>query len=182
MEVKKLVILGGPSCIGKSYLIKKIRRGELPFVCEQLGISSDTPSVEAGALSQGEGYYPRMILHYDFVRQMRGGRIRMLPEAVDVSERVTYVTLVATRRALRHRVRKRLKRHLYGILHGSWPEVRYGARFLPSLPIYFNPRGLDALYQRWYDFIAAHPGERWTLDTSTDQVVISPYPRGAPLE
>jgi hypothetical protein len=174
MQVERLVILGGPSCIGKSFLLSQIRSGNLRDVCSALRIDADTPTMEAGDLPKIEGQYPRMILHYDFVRQMRGGLVRVLANAFASAEEVSYVTLVASAPTLRHRVHQRLRQHLRGTVRGSWPALYYGARFLPALPIYYSPTRLHMLYQRWYDFIAAHPGEHWELDVTDQETLMRP--------
>ena len=73
MQIDRLVIIAGPTCAGKSTLIKKILKGD-PSFSEKLRL--DNPSSwnysDASQLHKvQEPSIDRMILHYDILYRLR---------------------------------------------------------------------------------------------------------------
>jgi len=67
--INQLIIIGGPSCAGKTFLIKKIRQGDCSRLCRQLGIviPSSWLYVEANQLARlCKKNIERLVVHYDF--------------------------------------------------------------------------------------------------------------------
>jgi len=70
--MSKLVIIGGISFSGKSFLIKKILQGEYPLLCKQLGIldlaswdfvlASDFKNLDLSKIDQ-------LVVHFDLYAQ-----------------------------------------------------------------------------------------------------------------
>ncbi|NQV03403.1 MAG: hypothetical protein HQ542_12205 [Bacteroidia bacterium] len=70
-KTTELIIIAGPSCVGKSTLINRIQQGEVPNLCDQLGIDDPSMWVYIDAISLPKLCYPiqRMVLHYDTYHQ-----------------------------------------------------------------------------------------------------------------
>lgn len=69
-KIDQLIIIGGPSCAGKSFLIKKILQGDCPSLSEQLGVTIPFSwlYVEARQLAHmHQQMIERLVVHYDLL-------------------------------------------------------------------------------------------------------------------
>ena len=74
-QVKKLVLIAGPSCVGKTTLVKRVREEPESELSERLGIdkSESWMSVDAEHLPKlSEPYVEKMILHYGITKLYYG--------------------------------------------------------------------------------------------------------------
>ena len=131
-KVGHLVVVAGPTAVGKSTLIERMRAGSAPEIAAQLGLSGfeDFAVVSADALSADrQRRTEKLILHYDtalpHVEEHAWTYAR--DPALDLlacAERVSVVSLRASAKTLRERL----------------VESEFGGR---------RPRGSRDLYQLW---------------------------------
>ena len=155
MYVGTLILIAGPSGIGKSYFIDLLLQGNLKKFSDHLGIgeSDSWKHITAKELRENPALEAdRIIFHYDLTgpwkRGIQSGFMadRSL-EILNVAKDATVVTLWARPEVILERYLKRQK------------ETKSILRFLHRLAIpaketklYRNPSGLLSLYREWYDF------------------------------
>ena len=107
-QTNHLVIIGGPSAVGKSSLQTRILQGDMPSLCKQLCV--DLPSsylfIDAHELPEvRQKCVNHLILHYDFLTQysIRDG-YAYLPDLISTSCRVIALTLCTASNLLFHRI------------------------------------------------------------------------------
>jgi SAM-dependent methyltransferase len=170
-RIGHLVVVAGPTSVGKSSLIAKLKEGQLPEIARVLGLDRSVRWQEIGPRSihtLSESVVDGYILHYDFLRPYyRSAKTHDREDAFDLLEtarRVTFVTLIARPEELRRRIdaNEIRPRTRFGIYRGS-------GRHLTIRKDYENPARIRFLYDRWLDFCRSH-AERHILVSTGDQV------------
>lgn len=167
MRIGELIVLAGPSCIGKSHLIQQLKKGE-PIA--GLDIAPSIRCVEVPELLSLTGLHNKILLHYDLLEQIKNGVVNGMPDIVITADSITYITLVADSSVRKRRALKRFQLHLGHMVDGwigksAW---RLTLRYLSVLHLHYTSKRLQHLYQEWYKFIANHPGTHWVADVSGD--------------
>ena len=106
--INQLIVIGGPSCAGKTFLIEQIQQGSCPDLCKQLGITDPTEwtYIQAdGLVNIQQSVVDRLVIHYDFYTQysQTNNRYNHLFELVDHSKEVTVLTLYVPQKTLLQR-------------------------------------------------------------------------------
>lgn len=111
-RTKQLIILGGPSCVGKTTLLARVRQGDCPRLCEQLGIDQPSAWQHIGANripAIDQPVVERLIVHQDIYGLYLDAKSQVnLREIITGSDRCTTVTLYTSTTALKWRLRQRL--------------------------------------------------------------------------
>ncbi len=202
-EIDQLVLIGGPSCAGKTFLQDKMSQGECPQLSKQLGIEdpSSWPYLtthETMMLRQPQDAMERAVVHYDmYSHYSKKHGFKHLQELIDRSDKVTILTLCVSPRVLIQRNNVRLIR-LVGLL-GLLGLRRLFKRSSHNPDVYAEERlrlqrfwkkrkeykqGYSAvLYREWFDFLTqTSVTSHWLLDLNgSTELIARPYAEVADL-
>ena len=183
-QVAQLIIIGGPSCAGKSFLIEKIQQGDYPLLRKQLGI--DIPSswlyVSAGKLKHiRQPIIERLVVHYDiYARYSQENGFNHLHELITNSDRTTILTLCVPQKILIKRNNSRLLKSLFDLVMCRRKKrriivLRRINRQWEKRKSY--ERGFsEFLYERWFNYFIQSSGtSHWLLDFNQSNILIA-YP------
>lgn len=128
-ETSTLLIIGGPSCSGKTFLINKIRQGLYPDLCNKIGLQNHSTwrFVNANELEFLDlSTEKKLVVHYDFFFQHSEWNafylIDALAEHFDV---VNAVTLTVPTKTLVKRNNYRIIKH---VIKYCMTLLRFGKR------------------------------------------------------
>ncbi len=160
-RIGKLVVVTGPTASGKSTLIERLQKNEVPEVAARLGVAdgSTWTALMANRLHvPTEPYLPGVFYHYDFLRPyLRSARIHERDEGLEVlegAEEITFVTIWCPPEILAERLENR------SIRPKSGPKgFRGRKRHLAIREDYADPAKVRAHYRRWFDFTSKKPGQ-----------------------
>jgi hypothetical protein len=180
--VDRLVVIAGPSGVGKTFLVNRLGNGPLMEFSKQLGIT------ELGLWSHPWGQeleeapdleVDRLIFPYDLARlwkfEYRSGYSEdALLKILHTANDITVVTLWARPEIILRRFRERRRRKAYDTQCKGKAIIRmlYQRAFPPEVTkLYRNAADLQSLYHEWIRFcgdfdLSAH----WLADTTSDQV------------
>lgn len=160
-RVGKLVVVSGPTMVGKSTLIEQLRRNEAPEVAKIVGIDDGATWITAQAnklATLTEPLIEKLIFHYDFLRPyLRSAKVHKRDEALDLldtAEHLTFLTLWCPPKLLRERLER-------GAIA---PKTRNGVyrgnkRHLMLFKEYEDPAKIRAHYQNWFEYTRGKPGD-----------------------
>ena len=183
--MEQLIVIGGPSCSGKSFLIEKIQQGGCTCLCEQLdlSISSEWSYVSASELRKMcLEDIERLVVHYDLYDQYKKNKnFESLQELIDNSKRVTILTLWVPDKILIQRNNLRLSKYIKSFCYIG--EYRGKNRCVDSLvnikcilkkkQAYKNGF-CTFLYERWFDFINQNSvTSHWLLNSEKPNILIA---------
>lgn len=157
-QTNRLFIVGGPSTVGKSTLLNKIRQGEVPNLCDQLSI--ELPSsylyLDASELLKAQ-HSPvnRLVLHYDFVHQYSPKiGFPYLSDLINRSCNVNVLTLCTSSCLLSQRITSRLMKALFSYLRRpNLHNIRKINRLWTRRKLFRSTTKLFAIYNDWFEFI-----------------------------
>ncbi len=184
MKIKQLLVVAGPTAVGKSLFLKRLTQQTSNELSDQLAVGcqrwqqvnarqfdSDAPRPFAGAPSDHVG------LHYEITRTWK----RSYDHAGDpglgllqFAEKRIFVTLWAPADVLRERLVRRdirsWRRRLSGVI-ARWsgkPSARKQARRIDFSNLYQDDVSeLEQIYRGWFRFCADFSSDdHWLLDTS----------------
>lgn len=147
--------MGGPSAVGKTTLIEKMRQGDVPNLCEQLSIeqSASTFYLEARQLctTRLPVIVEQLVLHYDFVRQVpTEGIFPYLTDLINKSYSVRACTLCTASCVLHQRINSRLKKALISFLKKPKKSRVGPINYLwTTRALYQKPLALFTKYNEW---------------------------------
>jgi len=157
-KTNRLVIIGGPSSVGKSTLMEKMRDGIVPHLCEHLSIElpSSYLHLNAGKLHNvGLTSIDRLVFHYDILGQYspRDG-FNYLPDMILRAHSVVILTLCVSQNTLINRTTSRLSKNFKSFL---WrPEIRRAKNLHKrwmKRKLYRNASKIITLYDEWSEFV-----------------------------
>ncbi len=172
IHADRLVIIAGPSSVGKSVLIDKLQQDKLPWLSDQLGLGDLSKwrvmdGVELARWPESDTIIDRLLLHLAFPVLSETQQLRRVPSRREDSEATTLVyksvvsivtrevaivTLVASASTLVRRARRRqlrsvavvLRRHTISSLKGL-------GRLRRKKRIYSDAAQLSSRYSQWLD-------------------------------
>ena len=169
----RLILLGGPSCAGKSHLIDRIQRGECPPVCAAMGIDrpGDWASMSAKKYFRNPfDRYPRLLLHYDCYGQSTADSgFYLLEETCIRFTDVCVLTLQTEADLLGQRTTTKLWNSRKAVItkpHRVRTIAARIERLKKQRRHYADGAFVSRLYQAWFravDNLAAV--RHWTVDT-----------------
>jgi hypothetical protein len=176
-HVDDLILLGAPSCCGKTYFLKQLFDGRLNDLLTLMNIDSPIKShvlVEPKDVSAFAGSrVPHMILHFTIPsiplieKRQRQIEDDLRLEFVRHSGRVTAITLIADRNVLSSRLQARSK-WSRKLLFKSVSKYLSVNRKLGKLKrIYSSPEDLIAVYDAWFSYLRSLPNldNSWLITT-----------------
>lgn len=152
-QTKQLIIVGGPSAVGKSTLIHNMQCGNNPLLCDQLSVvcPSSFLYLDAWELCKiKRSFVDRLILHYDFIHQYspKDGFL-YLTDLISRSCNVCALTLCAPSDILFQRISSRLKR-----VQKSNPENKVQIdRLRRKKDMYKDSSKILKIYKTWSTFL-----------------------------
>jgi hypothetical protein len=170
-EVARLVVLAGPSAVGKTHLVRQMRRGEPPALAEQLGLQPPFVVSSARDLKRlSQSAIETLVVHYDFLDQRQGlAKFQHLDGWFEHSSTIDIITMhvpcdvLADRMA--HRVvrsRNRWRRE------PSWALIRRIFRQAKKCRFYRQDARVSALYEEWYTFLSQRDiSSKWELQSGS---------------
>lgn len=164
-RVGRLLVVTGPTAVGKSTFLRRLRAGWLPEVARRLELGDVSTWTETSAsvlASFEEPRTPRLLFHYDFLRPyLRSAKTHARDEALDVldaAEELTIVTLWAPPEVLRARLlRSEIgPRTVLGLYFGRKRHKRI-------LADYEDPERVREHYRAWFRYVRGRPGRHWVV-------------------
>ena len=178
-RVGRLVILGGPSCSGKTSLIERMKNQGCPDFCAELGL--DSPAswtyLEAKHLHRiSNTFVERLVVHYDLTSvYSRQNGFEYARDLLNGAADTTVVTLCTPPEILIQRTSNRLRSHLMP------KAAQRPRRVRPTrvLRLLCRRRALRKgystfLYQRWAELLKESPEvEHFVLDSSRPALTLA---------
>lgn len=185
-QIDHLIIIGGPSCVGKTHLINKIKQGDCPRLCKQLGINDPsawrfTWGNNVKNLLQQDIVIERLIVHYDFYQKtqlLKNKKFILLNEVINCNyaKRVDVLTLCAPPKILIQRVNLRIlslfKMSALFPVHND--KVRPFRNQWEKRKMYKNDFSL-VLYKNWFNFLSKSSLTRHLLFDSAKSNNVKAY-------
>ncbi len=183
-QTNQLVIVGGPSSVGKSSLLTKMRQGDLPNLCDQLCINLPFSHLYLHARELPhirQSFIEQLVLHYDFLQQysQRGG-FAYLSDLISRSCNVDVLTLYTSPGVLLQRISARFTKVSTSFLLEPKPnKANKLARLRKKRELYRCPSNLFTLYEEWLVFIEkSGVAKHLIMDTTNSDVMTAiPYER-----
>lgn len=182
-QKSQLVIIGGPSCSGKSFLINKIKLGECPCLCEQLGI--DDPCSWSYALAREVPHVlssnvKRLVVHYDLnSRYSQETDFDYLHELINSYDNVIILTLCVSSRKLMQRNRKRMIKLWMSLLLAPFKlrsEINRFRSMMNRQKINKKNDGVLKLYEKWFSATTKYNLTSYWLDSGMPYTLLAqPY-------
>jgi len=159
LRTKQLIIVGGPSCSGKTFLLRKIRQTDLPELRKQIGLHEPSSwcYVNGRKLSGvRQSDIDRLVVHYDFLScHSHENGFQDLHALISNTGHATVLTLCARPETLHQRITSRLA-GIFISLIGNPKTYRKKNRHLHSLwtkrKFYTEKTGVHNLYREWFNF------------------------------
>ena len=185
LQTKQLIIIGGPSCAGKTFLINKIQQRYYPHLREQLGLAVPHSWLYVNAKmlpNIREPIIKRLVVHYDFSNpsNTQRNRFNYLRELVSKSSSAIILTLCVPPKTLVRRMTLRLVKEYVSLLQKPKAYKKHtGHRryFWKKRKMYKDGFSMFALYERWFnDINELSVASHWILDFSKSNIVMAhPY-------
>lgn len=166
VEIDELVMISGPSCAGKSTLIKAIIEGRQEALERELSSNPTVPWQVADAnqiADLSSGHAPKVLFHYSIMRPWLNGpnnyRLDHSLKILDCAKKLHTVTLLTAQSDLLARWQQR----------EIAPRTRNGKyrgrrRKLKVLKAFETPEMAIHLYDGWFNHLAELPGTHGILD------------------
>lgn len=159
-NIRRLIIVAGPSCAGKTTLINRLRKGELPLLQKNLKML-DLHGWYYKDAWQLKTFFAEgpidLILHYDILRLMdkniQSYDIDPVFHVLQTAREVMVLTLWECPETLLQRCRQRQWKNFCNLKKGKF---RYFFKRFKRLNrksgLYKNPKAMAQWYKRWFDF------------------------------
>ena len=182
-RVNNLIIIGGPSCSGKSTLINRIRQGGCSYIRKHFGISDPSSWIYLEARELPHIRQPiveRLVVHYDLYAQYsQENGFKHLDQLLTHSDQIIVLTIyVSPEKLVKHsnsRIfvlsqdlicsNKRLSHYskILQKIHYLWIKRKAYKRGISEL-----------LYERWFRYLSRSPlTSHWLLDIKTSNIMQS---------
>lgn len=183
-DESRILIVAGPSCVWKTTLIQRLRRGELPTLRRILGVGSlqgwDFKDAWQIPGTSTAGAF-RLVLHYDILRPMDDD-IRSFDrdpvfDLLGTGAVVTLLTLVESPNVLLLRCRQRRNQTFRYLKKMRLPTFyKRFKRLHRKCRLYKNPPAVTGWYDKWFDFCGTlGPIEHFVAYGSCPENVSNPF-------
>lgn len=166
-RINQTVVVAGPSCSGKSFLIERLQRGQYQQLNRQLGGLNFSSSIyiKARELKQMDARsIDSLVVHYDFYNQQRDEKqFNYLSDLIDESDATFVLTLDVPSSILIERLNSRIYNmtleYLSNLLIRKrktlWEERRKNKiKRLWGKRKAYKREGCDHIYRQWFDFLS----------------------------
>jgi 2-polyprenyl-3-methyl-5-hydroxy-6-metoxy-1,4-benzoquinol methylase len=170
-RIRRMLVVAGPTSVGKSTFIQKLQNGEFPECEETLGVHNLKDwNVQTGGslINSTEAELDAMIFHYDFMHvHFRSEKIPArdpLLDGLHVAEELTFITLLAPEEVL-------LKRIYSGEIEPNTKRGKYrgNKRHLAIRDIYQSPGAVAKHYRGWLEFAKTKSSRHYVMNTAGEQ-------------
>ncbi len=160
-RTNQLIIIGGPSAVGKSTFINRMKKEKLSPLLNHIPVSKPKDFLSLDAVDLAgihKSFIDRLILHYDFIYQSSPQeRFPYLSNLIKNSNSTHIITLCAESALLSNRISARLER----ISNIYPPRIKRNEYLHKIKKIYDNQKKLLELFKRWAEYfeeyeIASH--------------------------
>lgn len=181
LKTNQLLIVAGPSAVGKSTLLERIQQGDVPHLYHQLNLDLSSArylaAIELPRVHQS--FMDQIVLHYDFLSHysLKGGFVH-LPNLVENSRSVVCLTLCTSSKTLLKRINSRLTQGLISYWYGPEPrKVRTMRKIWRKRKSYKRSANVYELYENWSRFIGGYDvAKHLLLDSSRfNPMIAKPY-------
>ena len=154
--MKRLILIAGPSCAGKTTLISSIFAGN-PELKQLLCIidPAEWTSLEARQLDKVDvREINNLVLHYDIIEQHTALGYKHILELFTYYEDITLITLMASPLSLLLRNTNRLVKYMFQQLVAIiWGRKRKFTKSWHREKLYLNPGMTKTIYGNWMSHI-----------------------------
>lgn len=169
----KLLIIAGPSCVGKSHLITKLQTGKHERVFKEINFISKHPPVyvSIGRLNKlDKEYYPAVILHLDILR-LKEFYSTIFGVLTNVEGGVVVVTLCARRKVIVWRLCKRTFIRVWNSFFNGRRRTFFLDKFSVKWGYYKSKKTLLQYYSAWFQVLEeTRIVENYVLDVNRSEV------------
>jgi hypothetical protein len=186
IHINRLVVLAGPGCVGKSFLIKRIQERSVPLLSEQLELGDPSlwKYVQANRLHEvSESQIEQLLLHFSLFRQCYEKDKAL--EILHTSEEIIFLTLWATPDILLQRLNQRKTRLFLSFfkLVGFRSKLqrlrlkRIWQQWYTDLPELFFQ------YNKWFEFCDKYKkNKHWIVDVTENVPKLVPLTKWAGIQ
>jgi hypothetical protein len=179
-KLRHLVVIAGPSCVGKSTVVSRLIKGELPALAESLGVMHpETFAVVHAAAFKRDRSPAEMtgdvFLHYELTRTRfvkTGAQSDHALHILDQARRIDFLTLWEDPQTIAMRFRAKVRRSMVDALVRLEFRLarRVCERFLIRRRYFADPKQMWALYCQWFDACDKIPAaSHWTFRSSQER-------------
>lgn len=163
-DIEELVLIAGPSCCGKSYLLDRLRQDKRGQLASSLGLTAPIDSYEivtAKQLAKYEGRHTsRMILHVAIRPssaddEAGGGPEYEKLDAVAAAQHVRGITMIVSQKVLLSRLNMRIKASRKLTLRNVLKHSSISRRFKKLEKVYSDSAAIVAAYDAWFSYLAS---------------------------
>lgn len=178
--IKQLLIIAGPSCAGKTYLINKMQQGEKSNLYAQIGLAYDSSpwvsiqSNEIGCLP--EKSFNKLIVHYDFygIGETPPAKVysSFLSKLTRYADQTTTLTMYSAPdillKRLRERIFYRICRYLKDLCTGKMESVKNDHKILIKMLCKrkgYRTGKVAELYSAWFNTLKQlESADHWIIE------------------
>lgn len=183
-KTKKLIVLGGPKCVGKSRLMRKCINLNSHMLSDHFQVTkTDWHLLTLNEIEKiPHLQHPNLVLHYDFIRPfLRGlknyGEDHLL-SILQQAEQIHFVTMWCPRTELISRVELRENRKLQRRLNDQ--IIKLDPLFVDSklqrvMSLYHSRPVIWRIYQQWLHFIDQFKARYWVFESSLYNEQLVPF-------
>jgi 2-polyprenyl-3-methyl-5-hydroxy-6-metoxy-1,4-benzoquinol methylase len=163
--IGRMALVAGPTSAGKSTLIDRLGKGELPELAKtlELGDPASWPVVSAAQIPRlTDPRMERLLFHYDTLRPyLRSAKTHARERSLDICDaaaELDSVTIVASPETLRRQLES----------SEIAPKRRFGVyvgrrRHWTIREDYQHVERIFRFYEGWFDWLLARPGRHWLV-------------------
>ena len=173
LPTNRLVIVGGPSAVGKTTFLDSMQQGEMPDFLDQISISNPDSYLclsQRRLLKLNKPFVDKLFLHYDFIHKYAPDTpqsgLSNLSDMINRSNSVCALTLCAPQKVLFDRITSRLER--IKKKKDSPSSRRRIEQLEKKKEMYNTPEVLFDAYQEWLNFIEECGVARHMIINSTN--------------
>ncbi|MDJ0903088.1 MAG: hypothetical protein QNJ55_30250 [Xenococcus sp. MO_188.B8] len=172
----QLIVIGGPSCAGKTFLLNRIQQADFPHLRKQLGLDNPSSWLYVGAMNLpyiDQPIVERLVVHYDFyTHYSQENEFKYLRELMSNSHTKTILTLSVSPELLRRRVTVRIIKRFFPLLFNR--KFKRLGQLLNQEKTYLDSSNVLDLYEKWFDFFEQCSGvNHWLLDSSKSNITVA---------
>ena len=178
--LRHLVVIAGPSCVGKSTVVSRLIKGELPALAQSLGLLNAERFAVVHAAEFKKDTTPGdvsgdVFLHYELTRTRfvkTGPQSDRALQILTHARRIDFLTLWEDPDTIARRFRAKVRRSLVDALLAL--EFRRARRvferFLIRRRYFRDPQHMWALYCQWFEVCDTVPAaSHWTFRSSAER-------------